>query len=116
MPKRETIPRIRGTQVGLRNPDLVATLKAEMLQGTFAYSEVRGQIGGVRDQHGTYHIGEGHHRMVAALEIYTEIGDAAAVLTLISCGRWSQIDRPPSGSRPLPSRKWWGALRNRLGI
>jgi hypothetical protein len=111
-----SIPRIRGTQIGLRDPPLVDRIKRDMLAGEYAYKEDRGRIGGVRDPAGTYHVIEGHHRMVAALEVYRKTGDATAVLELLRNGLWTDVAVPPSDSRPMPARRWWGAFRNWLGI
>lgn len=44
-----------------------------MLNGTFEFEEKR--IGGWLDSKGTYYIGEDHHRMAAAQEIYKKTGD-----------------------------------------
>ena len=108
------LPRIRGTQVGLRNPGLVDEIKADMRAGRFAFQEPRGQIGGVLDPRDTYHVEEGHHRMVAALELYAELGDPIIAQELLRWGRWAR-KQAPSSSRPMPARDWWGKLRNWLG-
>src|SRR5262249_28883592 len=63
-------PRIRGTQLGLKNPALVDQLKAAMRAGQFHFHEIRAQVGGVRDRKGVYHVVDGHHRIVAAWEIW----------------------------------------------
>lgn len=110
------IPRIRGTQLGLRDAALVDTLKGQMRSGTFDFEELAHRIGGVRDRKGTYHVIDGHHRMVAALELWEETRETMAVLELLRCGRISLIDRPPSDSRPMPSRSRWGAFRNWIGF
>jgi hypothetical protein len=109
------LPKIRGTQIGLRKPELVERLKEDMIADRYVFTEGRGQIGGVVDAVGTYHVVEGHHRMAAALEIFQETGDERAALSLIEHGRWSQVMRAPAESRPFPSRTWWGAFRNWLG-
>jgi len=110
------VPCIRGTQIGLGNPGRVATIKADMLAGRYAYQEPRGQVSGVRDASGTYHVKDGHHRMAAAVEIHRETGDAAAVLELLRWGKWDEVEQPPIDSRPLPGRGWWSAFRNWLGV
>ena len=107
---------MRGTQVGLRNPRLIDQLKADMLGGRYRFEAREGQIGGVRDRKGTYHVIEGHHRVVAALEIYGETGNAGYVSELLRLGRWTEVESAPTISRPLPSRGWWGRLRNWLGM
>jgi hypothetical protein len=109
------LPRIRGTQVGLRDPSLVDTLKADMLQGRFEYLKKLGRIRGVKDHRGVFHVTEGHHRMVAALEIYRETGDITPVFQLLAWGVWQNQRRRPHDSRPMPSRSWWGKFRNWIG-
>lgn len=111
-----SLPRIRGTQIGLSKPALVDQIKASMRDGRFAYHELRGRIAGVRDPKGTYHVKDGHHRMAAALEIYKETADATAVRELLRWGLWDEVDHPPIDSCPLPARDWWGAFRNWLGF
>jgi hypothetical protein len=110
------LPSIRGTQVGLKKPWLVDQIKADMRSGRFEFEEMRGRIGGVFDRRGRYHVVEGHHRMAAALEIYYEAGDDRSVGELLRCGRWTPRDGGPAFSRPFPSRRWWGAFRNWLGL
>ncbi len=110
------LPRIRGTQLGLRDAALVDAIKSDMLDEKYAFEEERGQIAGYLDGRGTYHIGEGHHRMVAALEILRETGNDVFVRLLLYWGRWTEVGEPPAGSRPLPSRRFWGKLRNWLGF
>jgi hypothetical protein len=107
------LPRIRGTQIGLRAPAAVDRIKTDMLAGRFPYHEWRAQIGGYRDARGKYHIQEGHHRMVAALEILAETGNSTPVRELLRWGHWEGVPKAPTISRPMPSRSWWGALRNR---
>jgi len=110
------LPLIRGTQIGLKKPWLVDQIKDDMRHGRYAYDEMRGRIGGVRDRRGRYYVVEGHHRMAAALEIYQETSDDCPTRELLRCGRWDLRGRGPAGSRPLPSRRWWGAFRNWLGL
>src|SRR6185312_8600418 len=94
MPRtRTSLPRLRGTQIGLRNWSLVDQVKSDMRAGRYAFDERRGQIGGVRDRRGIYYVIEGHHRMVAALELLYESGDAAAVWELLRWGRWTELDK-----------------------
>ncbi len=109
------LPKIRGTQIGLRNPALVELLKSAMAENQYTFDKSRGQIGGVIDANGTYHIVEGHHRMAAALEIFQETGDDKAVLKLLFWGRWSMAENPPPESRPFPGRSLWQAFRNWVG-
>jgi filamentous hemagglutinin len=108
--------KIRGTQIGLKNPTLVDTIKTAMRESRYAYGEPRGQIGGCVDPRGVYHVVEGHHRMAAAEEIERETGDSTAVITLLLLGTWTYTRRPPPESRPMPARDWWGWLKNRFRI
>ena len=107
---------IRGTQIGLRDPTLVDRLKSEMIADKFAFDEERGQIGGVIDSRGIYHVIEGHHRMAAALDLFHEIGDDKFVQALLQRGRWSKVESVPVDSRPFPARSAWRAFRNWLGF
>jgi filamentous hemagglutinin len=66
------LPTIRGTQVGLQNPALVDQIKAQMRSGQFPYDEIGCRVIGIRDSNGTCHVKDGHHRMVAAFELYWE--------------------------------------------
>jgi filamentous hemagglutinin len=103
-------------QVGLLRPATVDQLKADMLAGRFEFAADNAKISGYRDTKGTYHINDGNHRLVAALEIFRETGEDAFVQMLLACGSWASWDRVPVGSRPMPSRRLWGKLRNRLGL
>jgi hypothetical protein len=113
-PPAARLPKIRGTQEGLRDPALVEQIKADMKAGRFAFHELRGQIAGVRDPKGVYYVRVGHHRMAAAMEIYRETHDPTPVLELLRWGNWDQVDNPPNDRAPLPGRDWWGAFRNWL--
>src|SRR5437763_967775 len=53
------LPAIRGIQVGLKSPDLVDQIKAQMKSGQFPYDEIGCRVIGVRDSNGTYHVKEG---------------------------------------------------------
>jgi hypothetical protein len=110
------LPRIRGTQIGLRDHTAVDRIKTDMLAGSFAYHEQRARIGGYRDAQGSYHIQEGHHRMVAALEILAETSDSTFVRELMRWGNRDYVPKAPTISRPMPSRHWCGALRNRWNL
>lgn len=102
------LPRIRGTQIGLKNPAQVDAIKADMRAGRFQYLEQRARVGGIQDQNLVFHVVEGHHRMVAALEIYHETGEMMPLLQLLAWGKWT--DRPQR-----PSRKSSYALATRVG-
>ena len=109
------LPSIRGTQIGLRDPAKVDAIKADMRAGRFRFGDPAGQIGGILDDRGVYHVMEGHHRMAAALELLGETGDDLFVRELVRWGRWTLAPIPPM-SRPLPARSWWGRFRNRTGF
>jgi hypothetical protein len=79
------------------NPENVAALKASMLDETFNYTAPKGRIGGVR-VNGHYFVGEGHHRITAAMEIFSETGNDAPLKNLLSNGLWSEPTSPPTGS------------------
>jgi filamentous hemagglutinin len=113
---RPALPRIYGTQIGLRDWSVVDQIKADMRAGRFLYQERRAQVVGFRDRRGVYYVASGHHRMVAALELLRETGDATAVRELLRCGDWRQYERPPVDRRPLPARDWWGAFRHWIGF
>jgi hypothetical protein len=110
------LPTIRGTQIGLKNPAVVDQIKAQMRSGQFPYHEIGCRVRGIRDLEGTYHVREGHHRIAAAMELYKETRDSSFVRNLLTSGLWEEWEYPPHDSRPLPSRSWWGAFRNRLNL
>jgi hypothetical protein len=113
---RRRLPRIRGTQIGLREPPLVDRLKADMRAGQFFYHEDRGRIGGVRDRRGTYYVVEGHHRMAAAMELYRETGDTTYVLTLIEWGKWDPGRGPPDRWPPFARAGLVGRLSEPVSL
>jgi filamentous hemagglutinin len=94
---------------------MIDKLKAEMLAGRFDYLAARGRVSGVRDNRMVFHVVDGHHRVVAALEILQESGDTGPLLQLLAWGKWDDTARAHPESRPLPSRHWWGAFRNWIG-
>ncbi|MFB0773613.1 Rhs family protein, partial [Proteus cibi] len=109
-------PKIKATQIGLRNPKQIDGMKKDMLDGTFDFSLPKNQVGGFVDSNGTYYMGEGHHRMVAAQEIYKETGDAKYINKLIENGTWTRTNSPPTDARAMPSRSFFSNLRNKLGF
>lgn len=58
---------------------------------------------GYRDAKGVYYITEGHHRMVAAFEVYKSTGNASAINALLQNGTWRTVTSAPAAARPLPS-------------
>lgn len=99
-----SIPNIKGTQVGLRDPSQIDALKTEMLNGNFEFNSIRGKIAGFIDQNGNYYVSEGHHRMAAAQEIYQSTGDRLYIDKLLENGKWDYIDKAPNNVKPLPRR------------
>ena len=100
-----SIPEIKGTQVGLRDPAQIDLMKSDMLNGSFEFTATRGKIAGYIDSKGNYYITEGHHRMAAAQEIYKTTGDATYIHKLLENGKWDKTNKVPVDARPLPTRK-----------
>jgi hypothetical protein len=63
-------------QKALRDPKVMQKIKDDMLSGNEKFLENSGRIGGFKDDAGNYYIGEGHHRINAAMKIFEETGDA----------------------------------------
>ena len=91
-------------QQGLRDSGQIDQMKRDMLNGDYRFTEPDGRIGGWRDDAGNYYIGEGHHRMNAALEIFEETGNATYANQLLEHGSWTPGSPPPSQVGPLPRR------------
>ena len=100
-----SIPEIKGTQVGLRDPAQIDLMKSDMLNGSFEFTATRGKIAGYIDSKGNYYITEGHHRMAAAQEIYKTTGDATYIHKLLENGKWDKTNKVPVDAHPLPTRK-----------
>ncbi|OTQ48064.1 hypothetical protein B6D06_11365 [Gilliamella apis] len=100
-----SIPEIKGTQVGLRDPAQIDLMKSDMLNGSFEFTATRGKIAGYIDSKGNYYITEGHHRMAAAQEIYKTTGDATYIHKLLENGKWDKTNKVPVDALPLPTRK-----------
>lgn len=86
--------RIFGTQDGLRDPMKMAAIKSAMMDGDYLYDVPGGRIGGYRSG-GAYYIGEGHHRMTAAMEIAAETGNNVPLRQLLANGLWADVAKPP---------------------
>src|SRR5947207_11711136 len=110
MPQPGALPRIRGTQVGLRDPALVDQIKADMIAGRYVYTEERGRVYGLQDARGTFYVKEGHHRMAAALENFRETGDPTPVYEPLRSGKFEVANYTPNDGRPMPARGWCGFL------
>ncbi|CDL81248.1 hypothetical protein [Xenorhabdus szentirmaii] len=109
-------PEIKGSQIGFKKPHQIDSMKKDMLDGTYDFKNIKNIIGGEIDSKGVYYVGDGHHRMAAAQEIYKETGDATYIHKLIEHGRWDKVNSPTVDVRPMPSRGFFGNLRNKLGF
>jgi len=89
-------------QAALRDLELVEKIKDDMLNGRYEFTDPKGIVGGWRDAAGNYFLGEGHHRMNAALEIFEETGNASYVNELLKHGLWEL--QPPPMPGPLPRK------------
>lgn len=103
--RNKLISSIKSGQVGLSDPDAVDLIKADMLKNFYSYKAPSGIIAGYIDKKGVYYVTEGNHRMVAAVEIYNEIGEIKYINQLLDNGSWTKIDNPIVDSKPLPVRK-----------
>ncbi|HDS7112718.1 TPA: RHS domain-containing protein [Klebsiella aerogenes] len=83
-------PKVKGTQKGLKYPDYVDVVKEKMSKEDFDYSKIANQIDGYYDSKSTYHVGDGHHRMAAAIELYKETGDDRYICNLLKMVNWIQ--------------------------
>ncbi|CAM2064196.1 hypothetical protein SCOR_02435 [Sulfidibacter corallicola] len=87
------LPKIVGSQKGLRDPGYVDVLKADMKNGDFDYKSLDGRIGINTDHSGTVQINGGHHRMTAALEHMKETGDSKPVKELLDNARPTEVPK-----------------------
>ncbi len=90
--------RIFGSRGGTLNRAKVEQYKNDMLAGKWRFNDPNGQIGGYVDSQGRYMIGEGHHRVQAAIET----GNPNILKALIDNGRWTQTSSLPSSAGPIP--------------
>jgi hypothetical protein len=113
----EDVPKITGHTKTLRNPSQIDQIKKDMLDGEYKYDSPRGIISGVVDSNGVVHIGDGQHRVNAALEIFEETGNSAPLYKLIHSAKKGLNGRSylPNGNSSwktmrLPRRNtksWW---------
>lgn len=108
--RRSRLPKIRSGigQTALSSPDSVDQLKEDMLAGRFDYEREGSRVFGWLDDRGTYYICEGHHRIVAALEIFSETGDRSYLDLLLEHGQW-ETTAPPKDRR-LRTRNFWSRI------
>jgi RHS repeat-associated protein len=103
-PKTE-IPEIKGTVKDLRNPEVAKQIAKDMLNEKFDYTEKRAKIGGHVDKEGTYYVGEGHHRVAAAMQIFLTTGNPTPLMLLLQNGLWTPTVQPPTQTYPIPKLK-----------
>ena len=92
------LPEIVGSRGGTLSAEKVARLKEAMLKGEYRYSSAEGRIGGYIDAEGRVMVGEGHHRMAAALET----GDRSIIQQILDNARLTPVDKFPTSPMPLP--------------
>ncbi|MCE9666686.1 FG-GAP-like repeat-containing protein [Myxococcus stipitatus] len=108
------LPRIRATQVGLRDPAKVDAIKESMLRDPKFFDKVENAIGASYAE-GTHYIHEGHHRMTAAIELAAEQGTSRYVDELLM----TTLSNPYRGttvvpnSRVMPLRNWFFRFVNK---
>ncbi|WP_300002421.1 DUF637 domain-containing protein [uncultured Cedecea sp.] len=96
---------IRTTQTGLRDPAYVDTIKNDMKNNNFKYTDDKAIIAGYVDKKGVYIITEGNHRAVAAKELYEETGNSIYLENLIKNGRWTLTEKHASIGSVIQGRK-----------
>jgi hypothetical protein len=104
------LPKIRSGigQTALSTPEAVDLIKEDMLEGRFDYERKGSRVFGWLDDRGTYYICEGHHRIVAALEICRDTGDRSFLDLLLVHGQWETT--PPPKDRRLRTRSFWSRV------
>ncbi|MDC9583376.1 Rhs family protein, partial [Xenorhabdus sp. PR6a] len=110
-----SLPEIKGTQTGFKNPHQIDSMKKDMLDGNYDFTLDKNRISVIIDNKGVYHVSDGHHRMTAAMEIHKTTGNDKYIRELLNNAKKDRQNTVPS-SRPMPSRNWWGALRNKWGF
>jgi RHS repeat-associated protein len=83
---------------GVCDPRVVQQIKDDMLAGRYRFDSPEGRIGLYVDRKGNYMIGEGHHRVRAAIES----GDPANLQRLIDNARITPVDSFPIPPAPIP--------------
>jgi len=96
------------TQNTVSEPDKIEAFKRDMREGRFRYESAEGRIGGhYHERRRIFFVGEGHHRLAAALEIAKEDGDWRPFKNLVRHGIWEKFDRKPVHQYRLPVRSTW---------
>ncbi|WP_248463848.1 DUF637 domain-containing protein [Pectobacterium versatile] len=103
--QKGALANIKSAQVGLKDPAYVDTLKNQMKNNSFNFSNMENRVGGYVDKNGKYYLLEGNHRMVAAKELYQETGNSLYIENLIKNGRWTYTEKYTSDVYSLPVRK-----------
>jgi filamentous hemagglutinin len=100
--KPSELPKIFGSRGGTTTAEKVAELKNAMLKGEYRFNAPEGQIGGWVNSKGEYMIGEGHHRMQAAIEAAKQSGNSKYIDQLLQNGVWTRVDEFPTLPTSLP--------------
>ncbi|MEQ9888610.1 DUF637 domain-containing protein [Pectobacterium zantedeschiae] len=103
--QKGALANIKSAQVGLKDPAYVDTLKNQMKNNSFNFSNMENRVGGYVDKNGKYYLLEGNHRMVAAKELYQETGNSLYIENLIKNGKWTYTEKYTSDVYSLPVRK-----------
>jgi hypothetical protein len=112
---RSVLPKIRGTQPVLPKPQTFHEVREKMLSGTYDYTLPDHRIGIIQPVgSGEIIIGEGHHRIDTALDIYWKTGNGEPVQKLITHGFYSYPDAVPHNTQIFPAFTFWGKIRNWL--
>lgn len=83
----------------------IEAIKRDMLDDKFDYAAARAVISGIYDARGkVFYVGEGHHRLAAALEIARETDNWIPFRKLVDYGLWDIKDQAPPGAHVLPVR------------
>jgi uncharacterized protein RhaS with RHS repeats len=88
---------IYASRGGTLNGTIVEEIRQSMTSGTYDFSSAANRIGGYIDSNGNYMIGEGHHRMQAAVQ-----SGSVYVQQLLQNGLWTQVQKFPTTPMPMP--------------
>jgi hypothetical protein len=114
---RRILPQIRGTQPVLLKPQTYHEVREKMLNNDYDYTQPENKIGGYQlADRNIFYVGDGHHRMAAAMDLYWKTGNAEPAQKLISQGIWSLTTRPPVGGQVFPAFSFSGRIRNFLAF